>query len=32
VQALYAADAIRLMAGGSAGGGDFYEAMLVPPA
>jgi CheY-like chemotaxis protein len=32
VQALYAADAIRLMAGGPAGGGNFFEAMLVPPA
>jgi DNA-binding response OmpR family regulator len=32
VQALYAADAVRLMAGGLAGGGNFFEAMLVPPA
>jgi DNA-binding response OmpR family regulator len=32
VQALYAADAVRLMAGGPAGGGNFFEAMLVPPA
>jgi CheY-like chemotaxis protein len=32
VQALYAADAIRLMAGGPAGGGNFFEAMLAPPA
>ena len=31
VQALYAAGAIRLMAGGNASGRSFYEAMLVPP-
>jgi DNA-binding response OmpR family regulator len=32
VQALYAAGVIRLMAGGAASGGSFFEAMLVPPA
>jgi CheY-like chemotaxis protein len=32
VQALYAADVIRLMSDASAGGGNFYEAMLIPPA
>jgi CheY-like chemotaxis protein len=32
VQALYAADVIRLMSGGPAGGGNFFEAMLVPSA
>jgi hypothetical protein len=31
VQALYAAGTIRLMAGGTASGGSFYKAMLVPP-
>ncbi|MBI3970382.1 MAG: hypothetical protein HY332_03755 [Chloroflexi bacterium] len=31
VEALYDAGTIRLMSGGSAGGGSFYEAMLVPP-
>ena len=31
VQALYEAGVIRLMSGGNAGGGSFYEAMLVPP-
>jgi hypothetical protein len=30
VQALYAAGAVRLMSGGSAGGGSFYEVMRVP--
>jgi CheY-like chemotaxis protein len=32
VQALYTADVIRLMSGGAAGGGNFFEAMLVPSA
>ena len=32
VQALYAAGTVRLMSGGSAGGGSFFEVMLVPPA
>ena len=31
VQALYEAGVIRLMSGGNASGGSFYEAMLVPP-
>jgi DNA-binding response OmpR family regulator len=30
VQALYEAGIVRLMSGGNAGGGTFYEAMLVP--
>ena len=30
VEALYAAGTIRLMSGDKAGGGSFYEAMLVP--
>jgi CheY-like chemotaxis protein len=32
VQTLYEADVIRLMAGGPPSGGNFFEAMLVPPA
>jgi hypothetical protein len=32
VQALYEAGVVRLMAGGNAGGRNFYEAMLVPRA
>jgi hypothetical protein len=31
VQALFEAGTIRLMSGGNAGGGSFFEAMLVPP-
>jgi hypothetical protein len=30
VQALYLEGTVRLMSGGAAGGGNFYEAMLVP--
>jgi hypothetical protein len=32
VQSLFAVGSIRLMAGGSASGKNFYRAMLVPPA